>query len=97
MAIQRDYSGNVPKTPFLEDTLRDALALVLLRELDYQRSIDEIRSDLVGRRDYDAGNLFSMLDTGNPANKIDRYEIRDFVHEHLRWLEEEDLDSIIRR
>lgn len=37
------------------------------------------------------------MDTGKPKNKIDRYEIRSFVHEHLRWLEEEDLDAIVRR
>ena len=38
-----------------------------------------------------------MLDTGNPPQRIDRYEIRSFVNNYVRWLEEEDLDAIIRR
>jgi Ca2+-binding EF-hand superfamily protein len=98
MALARDNSGNVHKSQFLAETLQDALALVLLRELDYQKSIEQIKSDLAGRRDFNVGKLFTMLDTDDLSNEaIDWYEIRDFVNKHLRLLEEEDLDSIIRR
>lgn len=97
MAITRDYSKRVPQTAFLAQTLEHALALVFLREIDYHRRIEEIRSELSRKPNFSSLNAFKVMDTGKPHNKIDRYEIRDFVHEHLRWLEEEDLDSIIRR
>jgi len=97
MAITRDYSKRVPQTAFLAQTLEHALALVFLREIDYHRRIEEIRSELSRKPNFSSLNAFKVIDTGKPQNKIDRYEIRDFVHEHLRWLEEEDLDSIIRR
>lgn len=97
MAIQRDSSGQVPHSEFLANALDHALSLIFLRELDYQRNVEDIKGDLVRKPDFDIRKLFRMLDSGNPKDRIDRYEIRDFVHEHLRWLDEDDLDAIIRR
>lgn len=97
MAISRDSSGRVPKTRFLDQTLEHALTLVFLRELDYQRNVEEIKTELRKRPDFDISRIFEIIDTGRPAKRIDRYEIRDFVEENLKWLEEDDLDAIIRR
>lgn len=46
MAIERDSSDNVPKTRFLDQTLEHAITLVFLRELDYQRNVEEIKTEL---------------------------------------------------
>lgn len=85
------------KTPYLEETLEHAVALVLSREIDYQRRVEDIRTELKFRKDFSSSAAFKMIDTGRPAHRIDRYEIRAFVNDHVRWLEEEDLDAIVRR
>ena len=46
MAISRDYSGMVPKTPYMDKTLEHALALVFIREVEYQRKVQEIKHEL---------------------------------------------------
>ena len=97
MAIDRDSSAKVPHTPLLEDTLQHVLTLLFLRELDYHRSVEEIKSDLRQRRDYSTRKFFQIIDTGRPKTKIDRYEIRDFVEDNLRLLADHELDAIIRR
>lgn len=46
MAVSRDYADVVPKSPFLEETLEHAVSLVFSRELDYQRRIEDLRTEL---------------------------------------------------
>lgn len=85
------------KSAFLSKPVEKALATLFQKEVEYQRSIEEVRIELNGRSDFNAQKCFESIDKAYPYKKIDRNEIRDFVAEYYTILSEDDLDAIIRR
>ena len=85
------------KGAFLAKPVENALSVLFQKEIEYQRSIDEIKRELNNKRDFSPQNCFSSIDKAYPYKKIDRNEIKDFVAEYYTILSEDDLDAIIRR
>jgi len=97
MAIDRDSSDWVPHSPQMDESLKQTLSILVLRELDYQRNVDDLRTELRKRRDMKIKKIFKVIDNSEPKMRMDRYDIRYFVNEHLKYLEDDELDAIIRR
>ena len=56
-----------------------------------------LQAELAARYDFTVSAGFSLMDRNVPMNKIDRYEIREFVDTYSRPMAHELLDCVIRR
>lgn len=97
LATSRDYSLYKSNSSILLSTLEAALARLFAAEIEYQRRVEAIKADLNSRFDFETRLAFEELDRAAPIGRIERYEIRNFIDAHLRWLSEAELDAIIRR
>lgn len=97
MATTRTQNDNKPREQKLHSSVEKALTILILKELDFQRRVEALRTDLSDRYDFTVKGAFSILDNKEPAGKLDRSKIRQFVEEHWKWLSEAELDAIIRR
>lgn len=94
-ALSKNSAPYAPRRTFLSASVEFNLARVFQGEIDYQRAIGSLRRDLNLRYDFSTSAAFSMLDRHVPINKLDRYEIRDFVELYSGVLSEPMLDGII--
>lgn len=96
-AAQRDYSYTKSNSPLLPPDVTALLANLIASELDYQRATGAIKQDLNSRVDFTTKHAFGWMDVTKPLGGIDRHDIRQFVDAHSRFLNEIELDAIIRR
>ena len=77
--------------------VENALASLFERELEYQRTINQVKKLLNSRYDFTVKRCWNEIDKAKPYTVLDRNEIRDFVKQYDTKLSEDELDAIIRR
>jgi len=97
LAKSRETEYRYIQSAYLSDPIENSLAKLIKTEIDYQRAIETIKTELNNRYDFSATKCFDVIDKAYPYDSIDRNEIRDFVGEYYTILSEDDLDAIIRR
>lgn len=97
VAKSREAEYRYIKSAFLPRPVENALANLFTKELEYQRTIDEIKRELNRRFDFSVRRCFADIDKAEPFNTIDRHEIKNFVQEYFTTLNDDELDAIIRR
>ncbi|CAI2359133.1 unnamed protein product [Moneuplotes crassus] len=96
-AASRDYVPDKTASQVLPSDLCVLIADLFAAELDFQRVTGMIKQDLNLRVDFTTKHAFGWMDISKPLGGIDRHDIRQFVDYHARYLNEEELDAIIRR
>lgn len=83
-ASSKNLTPHAPRWSYLSGPVEFNLARVLQSEIEFQKSIGSLKWDLNLRYDFNVSGLFSLIDRQVPFNKLDRYEIQEFVETYSR-------------
>lgn len=92
----RNLALSRPGPALLSLSGAEALQKVLEAEINYQRSVERAKSDLLRKGDFTVLEAFQTLDTG-AVGRIDRTRLKWFLRKHAFLPTETDLDAVFRR